>query len=90
MKVFLKKNNNIVALGTIEDLDPNSICRCLVLGNRHVVVHVNEVFNAEVMLLGDPYLDFLEEAKDLTISWLKDDLEEVRGDHQQFQCIGAI
>jgi hypothetical protein len=90
MKVFLKKENNIVAEGIIEDVDPKNICRCLLLGNKHVAVHVNEVFDAQVMLIEDPYLDFLNEAKGITISWMIDELEEVQGEYEESQCINNI
>ena len=69
MKVYLQHKKKNVAYGIIQIVDPKLSCRWSLLGPHKVGVLITKVFDGDVPLPHDPFLNFLEEAIHLTITW---------------------
>jgi hypothetical protein len=69
MKVFLKHNGRVVAIGTFQGSYRKDSCSVFVSSTGMSSIMVDEVFDGRVKLYYDLVLEYLEEAKGVCIAW---------------------
>ena len=74
---MLKHNNKDVAFGIFEAIGTIHVRKCSPLGRGMASVQVLQVFDGNLSLLEDPFLDYLEEAIGAFINWPIRDLVKV-------------
>jgi len=77
VNVMLKRNNKDVAFGIIEAIGTRHLRKFSPLGKELASVQVLQVFDGNLQLSEDPFLDYLEEAVGTFINWPIRDLVKV-------------